>query len=274
VISWFLTSPKWEKSTSDDELIDFLLGKRQDPPSELPVSQALLPPALLPNIIEPYLFRTYDHLDKDWRIWNVARATSAAPTYFNSIEMGEKTFLDGGIGANNPSFVALREIMQMEENTRPCLFVSIGTGRSEGEGNIGEPIPRRGLRKLMRLKNIFQNYALNSEIIHEAIAFTTLAARIHYHRFNVTGALSDIELDEWKPSVGGSDTLQNIKQHTDRYLREPEAMKGLLNCAHTLVNLRNERERSDSWSRFGEGWEPIGERGERSVRPAPVSIEL
>ena len=36
------------------------------------------------------------------KIWEAARATSAAPTYFKPITVGNYTLLDGGLGANNP----------------------------------------------------------------------------------------------------------------------------------------------------------------------------
>ena len=38
------------------------------------------------------------------KIWEAARATSAAPSFFDSIKIGEygEEFTDGGTGANNP----------------------------------------------------------------------------------------------------------------------------------------------------------------------------
>jgi len=38
----------------------------------------------------------------DVKIWQAARATSAAPSYFKPITVGKYTLLDGGLGANNP----------------------------------------------------------------------------------------------------------------------------------------------------------------------------
>ena len=39
-----------------------------------------------------------------WAIWEVARATSAAPVYFPRFEKGGLAFVDGGLGWNNPSY--------------------------------------------------------------------------------------------------------------------------------------------------------------------------
>lgn len=38
----------------------------------------------------------------DIKIWQAARATSAAPSYFSSIRVGDRELVDGGLGANNP----------------------------------------------------------------------------------------------------------------------------------------------------------------------------
>ena len=38
----------------------------------------------------------------DYKIWEAARATSAAPTYFPRIKLGDHEYVDGGLGFNNP----------------------------------------------------------------------------------------------------------------------------------------------------------------------------
>ena len=64
------------------------------------------------------LFRTYniESPNDNIRIWEAARATSAAPTLFKRISIGpkgaEEEFLDGGMGCNNP---VLRLIEEAEE---------------------------------------------------------------------------------------------------------------------------------------------------------------
>ena len=52
------------------------------------------------------------------------------------MKIGEFEFRDGGIGANNPSFVAYHEVLMMHNDNREAigLILSIGTGaRSEEE---------------------------------------------------------------------------------------------------------------------------------------------
>ncbi|HNY39954.1 MAG TPA: patatin-like phospholipase family protein, partial [Bryobacteraceae bacterium] len=61
-----------------------------------------------------YIFRTPHHekLARDQKVsaWKVARATSAAPTYFPSFRgVDGLRLIDGGVWANNPTMVALVE---------------------------------------------------------------------------------------------------------------------------------------------------------------------
>jgi predicted acylesterase/phospholipase RssA len=61
-----------------------------------------------------YLFKTPHHPDlvRDWRVpaWQVALATSAAPTYFPlSRDIHDMRLVDGGIWANNPTMVGIIE---------------------------------------------------------------------------------------------------------------------------------------------------------------------
>jgi patatin-like phospholipase/acyl hydrolase len=38
----------------------------------------------------------------NFKIWEAARATSAAPIFFKRLEKDGKKFIDGGLGFNNP----------------------------------------------------------------------------------------------------------------------------------------------------------------------------
>ena len=65
-----------------------------------------------------YLFKTPHHerLKRDWRVpaWQVALATSAAPTYFPPCQHVEDIrHVDGGLWANNPTLVGITEAVDM-----------------------------------------------------------------------------------------------------------------------------------------------------------------
>src|SRR5438046_2333141 len=70
------------------------------------------------------------------KIWQVARATSAASSFFDPINIGTEGFVDGGTGANNPirqlwneAKDAFADGPEWElKNNLQCL-VSIGSGK-------------------------------------------------------------------------------------------------------------------------------------------------
>lgn len=70
----------------------------------------------------------------NYHVRNVIRAATAAPTYFPSARVSNVgsdftgTFLDAGVSTNNPGLLALAETSTLSE-TRPCIFVSLGTGQ-------------------------------------------------------------------------------------------------------------------------------------------------
>jgi predicted acylesterase/phospholipase RssA len=67
-------------------------------------------------------------------MWQVARATSAAPTYFEPFKIEIDThahyysLIDGGVFANNPAMCAYVEAKMMYPDADDFILVSIGTG--------------------------------------------------------------------------------------------------------------------------------------------------
>ena len=59
----------------------------------------------------------------DVSLVDAAHASSAAPTYFEPVRVGDRTLIDGGVGAINPSLYAYAEA-----GGRPALLLSLGTG--------------------------------------------------------------------------------------------------------------------------------------------------
>jgi uncharacterized protein len=78
----------------------------------------------------PYFFKTTDARsspDDDFPLSVVARATSAAPTYFEPVESGQKALVDGGVFAANPAMCALAEVLNTV-SPDDVVLVSLGTG--------------------------------------------------------------------------------------------------------------------------------------------------
>jgi predicted acylesterase/phospholipase RssA len=80
----------------------------------------------------PKLFRSYGKNRDQCPIWQAARATSAAPTFFPPMKIKLPPpggfYIDGGIRYNNPSEVALDEVRVRWKRSRQFFIVSIGTG--------------------------------------------------------------------------------------------------------------------------------------------------
>ncbi len=80
-----------------------------------------------------YLFKTphHEHLRRDWRVpaWQVALATSAAPTYLPASHFTDRTrLIDGGVWANNPTVVGIAEALSMlNVNLADIRVLNLGT---------------------------------------------------------------------------------------------------------------------------------------------------
>lgn len=233
-----------------------------------------------------YLFRSYDHL---WPsplsqmdhphlnpgrahrepIWQIARATSAAPTYFRPMSFCSQAFSDGAIGANNPAERVLWEVLQMHKH-EPSLLLSIGTGKHH------KPLPnRKALDKIEKLppsqrhekhrappqdKNLIKFWKKkNKLLIHLATESEQTQIRvkteahsrdIDYCRLNVDKGIGDMQLDEWEPSSNGMTTKARIIKYTNKYLDQEEVKDDLLRCARFLVKIRRARARTERWEKF------------------------
>ena len=90
-------------------------------------------PAVDGRFGEPYIFKTPHHpdftKDANERITKVAASTAAAPTFFQPLEDGGYTFLDGGLFANDPVMVALVDALSCFKVSRDDIrILSIGCG--------------------------------------------------------------------------------------------------------------------------------------------------
>jgi predicted acylesterase/phospholipase RssA len=97
----------------------------------------------------PYFFKREYALNEteDWdtRMALVARATSAAPTYFDPAIVpspdghGQHALVDGGTFANNPTLCGYADALRLKEENPRVVVVSIGTGlppQTPGSGPI------------------------------------------------------------------------------------------------------------------------------------------
>jgi predicted acylesterase/phospholipase RssA len=89
------------------------------------------------------LFRSYGFYKDPCPIWQAARATSAAPSYFApawvEVPAPGGWYIDGGLKHNNPSEVGLAEAKRYWKTARRILIVSIGTGVQKTADFIENP---------------------------------------------------------------------------------------------------------------------------------------
>ena len=161
--------------------------------------------AMFPDdTVEPQLFRSYsvsDNAMPDCMIWEAARATTAAPTVFESITIESHagtpfSYFDAGLRYNNPAKVVLREAKVIfGGSTRIGCFLSIRTGH-QGKIRLQKP-------------NLLQRFQLPTHLIDNlkkividcegtAREFKNLFQKPPhpYHRLDVKHGAKDISLAE------------------------------------------------------------------------------
>ena len=84
---------------------------------------------------KPVVFKSFHPLHRDLPVWEICRASSAAPTYFpaHPMRIGERdcALIDGGVVANNPTACAIAEAMRKDarvDNSRDLVVLSVGSG--------------------------------------------------------------------------------------------------------------------------------------------------
>ncbi|XWS45298.1 hypothetical protein CRYUN_Cryun15aG0124800 [Craigia yunnanensis] len=127
----------------------------------------VLIPAFDIKLLQPVIFSTNDakaDVSKNARLSDVCISTSAAPTflpahYFETKDANGKTrtfdLIDGGVAANNPTFLAINHISKeiLKQNTefveiepmdsRRMLVLSLGTGEAKHEENYNAAVANK-----------------------------------------------------------------------------------------------------------------------------------
>ena len=132
----------------------------------------------------------------DIPIWQVARATSAAPTYFKPPVIDGLEYLDGGFGANNPCAEIYDEVRKMNNNSKSCvsIILSIGTGKN----NEARRVKGTGIQRYLNYLNFARKWASDSEQTHLEMLKAKSKGQLNYFRLNVEEGLDLMKLDEWR----------------------------------------------------------------------------
>jgi predicted acylesterase/phospholipase RssA len=167
-------------------------------------------------------FRAYECGDgdvewlKDCKIWEAARATTAAPVYFKDITLRrgefEKRYVDAAIGYNNPTEVLLDEAARVFYRTRKLgAVVSLGTGtRSRSlvsPQEVGHITYAIGAAKTMK------DVTVDTEAVHRRVQNIFKDVTSTYFRFNLPDGAAKVKLNGYKQ-------MGMLKEMTASYLKQ------------------------------------------------------
>jgi hypothetical protein len=189
----------------------------------------------------PVLFRSYripGNSASNCAIWQAARATSAAPTFFKAMEIQDPdddnpgegpqiTYVDGGLGHNNPAQLARQEARELYPESSSCVLISLGTGlqrsveyidaetlsndvevqrrmlqriKSQASKLLKDVAPKAanfgpGIIAILQMANAMSRLVTNSENVHYDL--DTVESGFTYFRFNVERDVGDIGLEDY-----------------------------------------------------------------------------
>jgi hypothetical protein len=183
--------------------------------------------------------------------------------YINNPRPGV-SYVDGGLGHNNPSQVALDEAVRVWPASMHFCLVSLGTGRQQAVKfidpaktdndidtqrsifqhtmsfipDIVSVLPGwkttknfpPGVLALIKMASALSNLVTNSEDVHQRLLRTSRAIdrpdrQFPYFRFNVDRDVGDIGLQ-----------TEEMAAHTTAYLEEHEAEERKTMCVQCLIN--------------------------------------
>jgi patatin-like phospholipase/acyl hydrolase len=144
--------------------------------------------------------------DHDFPLAAVARATSAAPTYFEPFKLVSRdrkdyyALVDGGVFANNPAICAWVEARTMFPDCDDFLMVSIGTGE------VNNPIPYSrarnwGIAQWAKplLDVVFDGVSNTVDYQLRELMPTPADGSRRYYRFQVSLDEKDDQMDDPSP---------------------------------------------------------------------------
>ena len=163
------------------------------------------------------------------------RATSAAPSFFNPIKLGElgDEFMDGATGSNNPIrdvWLSAKELWHPDDphfkDEIHCML-SIGTGVAADQA-FG-PQFLSVAKALTNIATETEDTAAGFEREHRDLQHSR-----KYFRFNVPYGLGSIGLEEYSK-------FGEISSHTNGYLKRPAIERDLETCAEVLLQRHQSR---------------------------------
>jgi predicted acylesterase/phospholipase RssA len=212
----------------------------------------------------PYLFNWFDAAKNpatdNYYVWEAARGTSAAPTFFPIANVGGKTpprsaaankwVVDGGTMSNNPAIWGITEALRTGIATHPedIVVISLGTGAYEAGAGVGINsnaipgiVPKDGnwgltpwmVEKLDDLEGADHSRGVLMSIVLDAVQMVTNSqltalkqAGLRYYRLEPKLTYEQSHMDNIQPK-----NIQSLTATADAYLKGEgaETFKAILN---------------------------------------------
>lgn len=231
-------------------------------------------------------------------MWEAARATSAAPTYFPAQEIEGGSFADGGLQFNNPShaiFDHYSQSIHVAESKRASptetvlhipnhgdldfkqvRIVNLGTG-TKARASSGVPsflakiVP--GARTVYNVLAILNQIAVDSEdVVRQMRRLASIkdgTPNVKYERFNASG-VGNIKMDKYKE-------IEKIRTLTQSYLTSPEIQAELnrvgKEIARDFLHARRMKVCLAAPPASQEGKDQVSQRPQASITQTPRSSD-
>ncbi|KAL2437480.1 hypothetical protein ABEF95_008185 [Exophiala dermatitidis] len=188
-------------------------------------------------------------LDFDLELRHAARATSAAPSYFEPMIIQGRSLVDGGYGdTNNPSWAAKIHYHQSHglPARHPLVLINVGTGTlPEGYDEVRlrkrpwwtRLLPNSLVEALGLLSDLVK-MATESEYRASDLAYISALApeKLFFQRFSADTGMHNIRLDKWQAATDSYGPSE-IEIKTEAYLAKPEVQMRLKIAANKLADV-------------------------------------
>ncbi|QRV92242.1 kinesin light chain [Ceratobasidium sp. AG-Ba] len=175
------------------------------------------------NATLPCIFRSYQGVSNQMPncpIWQALSATMAHPEMFKPAEIGPDhlrlSFLDGGLGCNNPTAHVLAEVKAVLPSRDMSSLVCIGAGHPD---TIKLPQHTAFARLVpTNVLTLTKGVSMDAERVAQEMDTRFRSAKDLYFRFSVDHGMQRVEVGEWEK-------LSQVAANAQAYMRSPRLSK-------------------------------------------------